>query len=99
MKKLAALWSGDLPLSEAFWTWAIFIGLPLNLTTSLASLVLISADRPWEALVAGYLLSVPYNVVVLVGVWRAATHYPGEPRHADFARVTVAIMMVLLTVT
>ena len=54
MTKLRSLWLGELPLDEAFWTWAITIGLLVNLTTSALFLALIAADRPWAALVAGY---------------------------------------------
>ena len=50
MAKLRSLWLGELPLGEAFWTWAIGIGLVVNLTTSVLFLVLITNDRPWAAL-------------------------------------------------
>lgn len=99
MKKLSALWSGDLPLRESFWTWAVAIGLPLNLATSMAFLALMSADLVWPAFLAGYVLSVPYNVLVLVGVWRSAGRYEGDRLHADLARVATVVMMVLLTLT
>ena len=32
MAKVLSLWQGELPLGEAFWTWAIGIGLVVNLT-------------------------------------------------------------------
>jgi hypothetical protein len=63
MTKLRSLWLGELPLGEAFWTWAIGIGLLVNLTTSVLFLALITLDRPWAALFVGYALSVPYNVL------------------------------------
>ena len=99
MKKLRSLWLGELPLNEAFWTWAITISLLVNLTSSLLFLALISVDRPWTALLAGYGLSVPYNVLAVVGVWRSASHYQGATAHADLARIASASVMLLLTVT
>jgi hypothetical protein len=99
MSNLRALWSGELPLGEAFWTFAIGIGLLVNLTTSGAFLALIMVDRPWAALFVGYVLSVPYNVVALVGVWRSAARYEGEAIHADLARIVTLVAMLLLTVT
>jgi hypothetical protein len=99
MRKLRALWSGELPLGEAFWTWAIGIALLVNLTTSLLFLALITVDRPWAALFVGYVLSVPYNVVALVGVWRSADRYEGARMHADLARIVTLVAMVLLSVT
>ena len=99
MRKLRSLWLGELPLDEAFWTWAITIGLLVNLTTSALFLALISADRPWVALVAGCGPSVPYSALAVVGVWRSAARHPGYAGHADLARVATVTVMLLLTVT
>ena len=99
MTKMRSLWSGELPLDEAFWTWAIGIGLAVNLTTSVLFLAFITADRPWAALFVGYALSVPYNVLAVVGVWRSAAHYDGPAAHAELARIATVIVMLLLSVT
>ena len=99
MRKLRALWSGELPLGEAFWTWAIGIGLLVNLSTSAAFLALITFDRPWSALFVGYALSVPYNVVAVVGVWRSADRYDGSPALANLTRMIALAVMTLLSLT
>jgi hypothetical protein len=99
MAKLHALWSGKLSLAEAFWTWAVGVGLLVNLATSLMFLALIAADQPWAALLAGYWLSVPFNVVAAVGVWRSAGHYRGAAWYADLARLVTLVLMLALSVT
>ena len=99
MAKLRSLWFGRLPLGEAFWTWAIMIGLLVNVTTSTFFLAMVVLDRPWAALLLGYAPSVPYNLLATVGVWRSAAQYEGPSSHADLARFTTLIVMVLLTVT
>lgn len=99
MRKLRALWAGELPLGEAFWTYAVAIGLTLNVASSLLFLALVAADRPLAALFAGYVCSVPYNVVAAVGVWRSAARYEGERAHAELARLVTLAGMVLLSVT
>jgi hypothetical protein len=99
MTRLRALWSGNLPLGEAFWTYAVGIGLAVNLITSLLFLVLLSWDRPLAALFVGYALSVPYNLVALVGVWRSAARYEGRRIHADLARIVSLVGLVLLSLT
>lgn len=99
MRKLAALWAGELPLSEAFWTYAVTIGLSVNLVSSLLFLALITADRPLAALFVGYVCSVPYNVVAVVGVWRSAARHEGERAHAELARLVTLVGMILLSVT
>ena len=88
-----------MPLGEAFWTYAVVGGLAVNLIMSLLFLILVLADWLLAALVVGYGLSVPYNVVALVGVWRAAEHHEGEPALAESARIVTLIGMILLTVT
>jgi hypothetical protein len=97
MTRLRSLWSGDLPLGEAFWTYAVVIGITVNLITTLLFLVLLSWDRPLAALFVGYALAVPYNVVALVGVWRSAARYGGGRLRADLARIVSLIGMVLLS--
>ena len=99
MRKLHSLWSGELPLGEAFWTYAVVGGLAVNLITSLLFFYFVTADWLLAAIVVGYGLSVPYNVVALVGVWRAAERHEGEPVLANWARIVTLIGMILLTVT
>jgi len=99
MRKLAALWAGELPLAEAFWTYAVAIGLTVNVVTSFLFLALIAADRPLVALFVGYVCSVPYNVLAVVGVWRSAARHPGERAHAELARLVTLVGMVLLSLT
>ena len=80
---MRSLWLGELPLSEAFWMRTITVGLVVNLTTSILFLAMITADRPWAALLLGYGVSVPYNVLAMVGVWRSAGRYEGPVGHAE----------------
>ena len=99
MKHLIHLWKGELPLETAFWYWAVLGGLIVNITSSAAFLFLLVADRPIEALVAGYAFSVPYNVIATVGVWRSAGRYEGERSMAELARLVTVVGMTLLSVT
>ncbi|MPZ39577.1 MAG: hypothetical protein GEU95_16265 [Rhizobiales bacterium] len=99
MSALRRLWQGDLPLPQAFWNWAVAGGVAVNALTSILFLALIMADHLVAAFVAGYALSVPYNFIVMVGVWRSAGRYVGDRRWADVARIVTVAGMVLLSVT
>jgi hypothetical protein len=99
MTRLYRLWRGELELADAFWNWAVFGGLVLNMASSALFVFLIIADRPISAFIAGYVLSVPYNVIVSVGVWRSAERYVGENRMAEVAPIVTIIGMVLLSIT
>jgi hypothetical protein len=96
MTTLRRLWQGYLPLDQAFWNWAVIGGIVVNALTSIAFFALVMNGYTAAAFVAGYALSIPYNVLVTVGVWRSAARYEGDRRWADLARiVTVAAMLVL----
>jgi hypothetical protein len=98
MRRFSRLWTGQLPLAEAFWTYAVVGGVAVNLVTSLLFLTLIAADRPVAALIVGYGLAVPYNVLVLVGVWRAAEQ-EGDRVRANLIRIVTLVGMILLSLT
>ena len=99
MRLFGRLWRGELALSDAFWNWAVIGGLLVNIVSSVLFLVLIMADRPITALIVGYVFSVPYNIVVLVGVWRSADRYEGDQQWASLARLVTVIGAVILSVT
>ncbi len=99
MNSLRRLWRGELALADAFWNWAVFGGLAINVVTTALLLFLIMADRPIFAFIAGYAPAVPYNVIATIGVWRSAERYSGDRRWAELARIVTIIGMVLLSVT
>lgn len=99
MAKLLALWRGDLPLGDALWTWMVFGGFLVNISTSIACFALIMVDLPWVALIVGYGLSVPYNVVAMVGVWKSAARHDVPQSQANLARVVSLALMVVLSLT
>ncbi len=99
MKQLFRLWQGELALENAFWNWAVFGGFIINVVSSALFLFLITADHTISALIVGYSYSVPYNVIVSVGVWRSAGRYAGDRRWANLARIVTVIGMIMLSVT
>lgn len=89
------LWAGDMPLVKAFWDYAILYGLVLNGLTTIAALALYTTDLPAAVGFAVFLLPLPYNLFVLVAVWRSAARYAG-PRHwAEAARIVVVWVVVV----
>lgn len=99
MRKFGRLWRGELALDNAFWGWAVLGGLAVNVATSAAFAFLIIAERPVVALLIGYGLSLPYNLVATVGVWRSADRYAGDRQWADLARIATVIGMIALSIT
>ena len=99
MKHLGRLWRGELTLDDAFWTWAVIGGLIVNGLSSAGFVYLVMAEQQVAALIVGYVFSIPYNVIVAVGVWRSAEHHEGDQRWAEIARIGTAVGMILLSVT
>lgn len=98
MKALVrSLWLGEMPLARAFWEYAILYGLLLNLLTTIGSLMLFAAKAPAGYGLGLFLLAVPYNLFVLVAVWRSAGRYQGERHWADFARIAVVLWVLAVS--
>jgi hypothetical protein len=93
------LWAGEVPLAQAFWTWAVVGALIVNSVTTFAFLLLIMADKPVIAVLAGYAFSVPYNIIVGVGVWRSAANYLGNPHWSTLARMASVTLLLVLSLT
>lgn len=98
MNGIRRLWRGDLPLAEAFWTWAVCIGVTINMASLLGSLILVTEDRAILGLIAGHAISLPYNIIATVGVWRSAARYQGDRSWANTARIVTLILLVTLSV-
>lgn len=99
MNNVARLWRGELTLEVAFWNWAVVGGLFINLVSSAMFLLLLLSDQLIAALIIGYGFSLPYNILVFVGVWRSAEQYTGEQRWAELAKIATAIGILLLSIT
>ena len=86
MRRLGELWAGRVPLAEAFWTWAVGVGLAVNLAATVVSLGALAGEMPAAVAVAFHLAPTPVNVGLAVAVWRSAGAYEGPQHWADAAR-------------
>lgn len=99
MNTICRLWRGDLALEEAFWKWAVAGGLTVNIASSATFLLLMTAGQIVPAILIGYGLSLPYNLIASVGVWRSADRHEGDRRWAELARAITVTGMILLSIT
>lgn len=96
VRLLADLWAGRVPLADAFWSYTVFWGFIINLAATLASLALVVGEAPNGAVVAAHVAPIPWNVLVLVAVWRSAGRAPIAPGWVAVARAfTLAWVAVL----
>jgi len=96
-ERIAALWRGRLPLDIAFWRFAVIYGLVLNATTTLLYMALLVNDAGYELLIPAFLLPLPYNLLIIVAVWRSAGQYDGPRKWVDWSRFATVLWMVFLT--
>lgn len=96
-QNLARLWRGELRLPRAFWDYAIIYGSLLNLFTTLAALAALASGLPGAPVLAIFLLPAPYNILVVVGVWRSAARYDGPPVWANLSRIAVVVWAIVAT--
>lgn len=93
------LWRGEAPLDVAFWNWAVIGALVVNITTSIGFFLLMMERQVLPAYLVGYGMSLPYNLLALVGVWRSAARHAGPPQQAVAARWAATLLLAVLSVT
>jgi hypothetical protein len=89
LRRIGELWRGEIPLARVYWDYAIIAGTIANLVMTGASLGAFALDWPgWLALLI-HLLTLPYNLLMVISVWRSAARYEGPSRWAALARATI----------
>jgi hypothetical protein len=89
--QLVALWRGELPLSQAFWEYAIVYGTIANIVATAAAIAAVAAGLPDAVGIGLFLSPVPYILTAVVGVMRSASRYQGTPVWAGLAKIAVIV--------
>ncbi len=98
MQAVVEFWRGGLPLGRAFWLWGILGGGLVDLLVTPLALALVVAGLPAWVIVAVFVAHVPWNVVLLVGVWRSAGRPEVGRDTAYLARLAIISWVVVLFV-
>jgi hypothetical protein len=93
---LKALWSGDFPLGQAFWYYAIAYGTIVNIFAQAAAIAAVLAGLPAAVVIGFHFLPLPYVVMAVVGVWRSADKYRGDSTWAGIAKAAVIVWGALM---
>ena len=94
---LADLWNGRVPLARAFWEYAVVYGSLLSLLSTVAFLALIAGGYPAALALFFYFLPAPYNLLMIVAVWRSAARYRGPAHWATLARALIIVWAAVAT--
>jgi hypothetical protein len=90
-------WRGGLPLGRAFWLWGVLGGGVVSLFATLLALMLVAAGAPAWLAVLVFAAHLPWNLVVLVGVWRSAGRPEVSRAAANLARSVILAWVVVLS--
>jgi hypothetical protein len=98
MRAIMALWRGELVLGQAFWLWGIFGGGIVALFATILALFLLAMGAPTWLAVLFFAADIPWNLVLLVGVWRSAGRPEVNYDTARLARMIIVTWVVILSV-
>ena len=98
MRTIIELWRGELPLGRAFRLWGILGGGVVALFATILALALLAGGVPAWLAVLVFVAHVPWNLVLLVGVWRSAGRPEVGRDTAHLARLVIAAWAVALSV-
>lgn len=86
--------SGELPLSQVFFTDMLVVGSMVNIAIGLCAFALIAADLPIWLPIIVFLSPQPYNIILLISVWRSAPRSPG--RGTDLVKATAIVWFAVM---
>jgi hypothetical protein len=89
------LWRGEAPVQRVFWTDMLTIGTLVNLVATAASIALLAGGAAALPAFALHLLPLPYNFLMLFGVWQAAeqSEWPSAFRAAAAAWFAATLLV------
>lgn len=91
-------WRGEVPLAILFWRDMMAFGTLINAVMTIGAVVLLAMKVPAPIAVAVHFATMPYNIFLLVAVWRTADRNAGMGALPGFARVASAVWIVLASI-
>lgn len=70
--------AGDVPLGGAFYNDMLAVGSMVNMAIGICAFAMIAADLPIWLPIIVFLSPQPYNIILLISVWRSASRSPGR---------------------
>jgi hypothetical protein len=96
VSRIRAWWNGERPLAQVFWNDAVLWGTLANLIATGIAFAMIVMDWPGILALAVHVAPLPYNILMVVAVWRSAEHYRGDPRWITPAQVAIILWAAVM---
>ena len=75
---LRALWRGDVPLPQVVWRDMVLVGTVVNIVAMGLAFLAVALGASTMTGIAIHLLPAPYNIFLVVAVWRSAERAPAD---------------------
>ena len=98
MSALVDFWRGNVPLSRAFWAWGILGGGLVGVLSSLLGLMLLANGAPGWLAVLILIAHIPWNIVLLIGVWRSSERSEAGQGIVNATRLAMVVWVILISV-
>ena len=98
VRAMQEFWRGEVPLARAFWLWGILGGGIVSLASTLLALAVLAAGGPGWLSVLVFAAHIPWNLILLIGVWRSSDRAEIRADFAQLARVLIVAWVLLLSV-
>jgi hypothetical protein len=90
------LWCGELPLARVFWTDMLAVGTCVNVATLLAAMLMFGLGAPPALAVLTFISPLPYNILLVTGLWRSAARARSEWSTAAQAVAAIWLIAMIL---
>lgn len=98
MNAISEFWRGEVPLGRAFWLWGIVGGGMVSLASSLLAVAVLANGGPGWLALAAFAAHLPWNLVLLIGVWRSSEPQKVRKDIAQVARLAMVVWVIALSV-
>lgn len=86
--------AGDVPLGEALYNDMLAVGSMVNIAIGICAFAMIAADFPIWLPIIVFLSPQPYNIILVLSVFRSASRSQG--RGTDFVKVAAILWFVVM---
>lgn len=93
---LARRWRGEAPLVTVFWRDMILYGSAINIAAGFTALMLIAAGFSTTTALCVLLAPLPWNLFLVLSVWRSGAHAPPADAMATRAGAAVWFAVALM---
>lgn len=80
--------NGDFGLAKTYWVYGVLVSIALNITFKLIS--------SYEVVLIGLAATIAYSVPLYMGIWRAASKYPGNKIWSVLAKIATILGVIMV---